>query len=291
MLDMVSKSDIAKAYLHSEYYDLEDQVGLKGKFLPPSFYEEEFETLGLTENDYYSQLKWDGDNPYTYSPFHYLMVMLNNEDWFHKGSPLDHFYDRYCDDLEADFNKGNMHGIGLKLDIFDIVPVYNADKRSIDTLIKLDPKSLNVVLRKLGRPEVSEEDAVEARVNLEMMEASDTGDRTLNDILSGIWCSGKQYCVDAGNGNVIVYTIFHGASIAGAHDDDGYDYAIDRTDLSDFECKKVLVYNNFSTEYALHLDQETINELAESTKHRIAHKRRLNAMIAEKVKKDEEKNA
>lgn len=318
MLSLFSKQDIIKAYLDKKHADFDKKLDKiimtdesesvhdkKIRELVQKDFAEEFETVGLTVDDYFDAIDskniQSNENRRAQAQDEHLLELLANlgisidayledelavddytvEDYppldflkeeierFPRGSdnmsreeyekiiPTNIFYDRFCSNFEADFDKGNMHGLGVKLDIDELIPTYDFDStacadENIENVVKYNTKSLNEVMRKLGHKEFPETAKVETKVNIRCFDDLDTGDIVLDDLGADVANSGEQSFEDAGNSKVKVKTRLHGASYQS-----GFVYD------DDFKERMTLIYFDAEFESTLELDQKIIDEILE----------------------------
>lgn len=266
MLSLFSKQDIIKAYMDKKHADCEDKIWKIGmsdesesqqekriRDLVQKDFAEEFKAIGLSIDDYFDELDDDDFASEDYTPVEFFNDILDRVPNRSEERSREEFFDRYCAGLATDFDKGNMHGYGVKLEIDDVIPMYDfesddwADK-NIENVVKYNTKSLNEVMRGLGHEEFPETAEIETKLNIRNFCDLDTGDETLDDLGVVVATSGNQQFEDLGNGKVLVKTKLHGASY-------GYPFSCDN------KSQDFLIYINSEFEHTLTLDQKIIDEL------------------------------
>lgn len=266
MLSLFSKQDIIKAYMDKKHADCEDKIWKIGmsdesesqqekriRDLVQKDFAEEFKAIGLSIDDYFDELNDDDFASEDYTPVEFFNDILDRVPNRSEERSREEFFDRYCAGLATDFDKGNMHGYGVKLEIDDVIPMYDfesddwADK-NIENVVKYNTKSLNEVMRGLGHEEFPETAEIETKLNIRNFCDLDTGDETLDDLGVVVATSGNQQFEDLGNGKVLVKTKLHGASY-------GYPFSCDN------KSQDFLIYINSEFEHTLTLDQKIIDEL------------------------------
>lgn len=212
-MDAESMYTIAELYLKNKFADFKKEVDFGHTYydVVPSQCAEELTFLGLTADDYIRELGESEYSPRNYDLVDYLSDQIELLDELE----VDAFYKRFCLNLMADFDKGEMHSLAFKLELEDIQPEFvNAPHSMLENIrskITINTGSLNKIMKRLGHEEFPESENVSVKQYISGFNDEEVlSDPTLEQIAQGIASVARQYFWDAGKDKLNAYSIVHG---------------------------------------------------------------------------------